>query len=178
MNDTDTQVLDRIDQFSLGKDKLEIELKSLEDNQLVIQKMLSQTQNRLSIFSNNLDPRLFNQSYFSQECRRIALSGRFAKIEILLMHSRSVIAQSHRLLDLARTLSSHIEIRKPGKQFEHLNHCYILFDQQGYIYRNANERYEGISCFADPRRCRELEKNFATIWQVSHVDPEIRGLKI
>ncbi len=162
----------------LGESKQVFELESLQDNSTHVMGMLAQATRHLRIFSRDLDRRLFDNSDFIAACKTLALRSHFCRIEILLMNSRQITAQGHRLLNLARALSSRIEIRRPEKQFEKLRHFSLTVDGQGYIYRTINDRYEGTASYHDPRYCRELDKDFDTIWQRSNVDPELRSLKI
>lgn len=162
----------------LGQHTDTLKLESLNDNAHHVTAMSSQATRHLRIFSRDLDARLFDNAGFMTACKALALHSRFSRIEILLIESRQVTAHGHRLLNLAKTLSSRIEIRQPEKQYEKLRHFSLTVDGQGYVYRTMNERYEGLACYHDPRYCRELDRHFTEIWQRSHVDAELRNMRL
>ncbi len=155
-----------------------IDLESRAENTVAATCLATQSRHRLHIYSRNLDPAIFDKTEFVAAVKKIALSGRFASIRILATDSKRIMQHGHRLVTLARTLSSRIEIRRPEKQFRSLRHTFITADGRGYIYRQDAERYEGIVNFNDPRETRELDKLFTNIWQRSQIDTEIRRLNI
>ena len=155
-----------------------IELESRAENVLAAVCLARQAQRRLHIYSKNLDPAVFDKVELASAAKKIALYSRFADIRILAADSKHIMQRGHRLITLAHTLPSRIEIRCPEKQFLSLRRTFITADGQGYLHRQDSERYEGIINFNDPRKTGELDKLFNDIWQRSRVDPEIRRLNI
>lgn len=155
-----------------------IELENRAENALAAACLARQAQRYLYIYSRNLDPAVFDKAELISAAKKVALHSRFADIRILAAESRRIMQRGHRLVTLARALSSRIEIRRPEKQFLSLRQTFITADGQGYLHRQDSERYAGVINFNDPRATRELDKLFNDIWQKSRVDPEMRKLNI
>ncbi len=171
-------VIEVINSGIVGETGAIIELENRAENALATACLAKQARRCLYIYSRNLDPTIFDKIEFITAAKKIALYSRFAHIRILAADSKRIMQRGHRLVTLARTLSSCIEIRRPEKQFRSLRQTFITVDGQGYLYRRDSERYEGVIDFNDPRETRELDKLFTDIWQRSQVDPEMRKLNI
>ena len=171
-------VIEVINSGIVGKTGAIIELESRADNALATACLAKQAKRCLYIYSRSLDPTIFDKIEFIAAAKKIVLYSRFAHIRILAVESKRITQRGHRLVTLARKLSSRIKIRRPEKQFRSLRQTFITVDGQGYLYRQDSERYEGIVDFNGPRETRELDKLFTDIWQRSQVDPEMRNLNI
>ena len=179
MNTQDNSpVIEAINSGILGETGSVIELESRAENVLAAACLARQSRKYLHIYSRNLDPTVLDKAGFIASVKKIALSGRFSNILILAADSKRITQRGHRLITLARTLSSRIEIRRPEKQFQSLPQTFITADGRGYIHRKNSERYEGVINFNDARETRELDRLFVDIWQKSQVSPEMRRLNI
>ena len=178
MDSNDDTLEETIETAIIGETDMLFDLDNREDNTLAASKMTLQARRTLRIFSYDLDRAIYDQMEFISACKQMALSSRFASIQILAVDSKRIMQRGHRLIALARALSSRIEIRQPEKQYQSLRQTFLTVDERGYIYRKSSDRYEGVANFYDPRRARELDKQFVEIWQKSQVDPEMRSLNI
>lgn len=174
--------LDEIDDLGsgciLGETSQEIELTSSEEHTILTDHLASRAGRTIRIFTRNLDPVIYDRTEFIAACKQLALRSRFARIEILAFESQSIIRRGHRMINLARALSSRIEIRRPEKEFEKHLHAFITFDEIGYIYRTYADRFEGYGNCHAARETREFEKLFKEMWLRSHTDSELRSLNI
>jgi len=166
------------DNYLLGETSQEIMLDNSTDHVTISDHMVNQASRTIRIFTRDLDPVIYDRDDFVRECKRVAIRSRHCRIEILAFESQRIIRKGHRLVDLARALSSRIEIRRPEKQYEKHLQSFITFDEKGYIYRTYSDRFEGTANYNDPRETHEHEKLFKEIWIRSHVDREMRSLKI
>jgi hypothetical protein len=162
----------------LGESSQEIMLDNSTDHITLTDHMISQASRTIRIFTRDLDPIIYDRENFISECKRIALRSKYCRIEILAFESQRIIRKGHRLVELARAISSRIEIRRPGKEYEQHLQSFITFDDKGYIYRPYADRFEGTANYNDARETRQLEKFFKEVWIRSHVDPEMRSLNI
>jgi hypothetical protein len=166
------------DAFTLGKTCQEIRLETRLHNRKLAVHMAAQGHKALRIFTRDLDPSIFDHKEFIAATKALAIYSRFSKVQILAFNSRKIAQRGHRLVELARKISSSIEIRKPEKRFESNLSAFMTVDALGYIYRKLDDRFEGICNYYDPLRAKELDKLFAEIWQHSQVDTEMRRLNI
>lgn len=167
-----------LDDVRLGEYASDIELSSSSENHVLATHMLSQARRVLRIFTRELDPPIYDQADFVEASKQLVLRGRFSSIEILAFDSQRIAQRGHRLVNLYRSISSHIQIRRPEKEYESHLETFMTVDGTGYLYRKNAQRFEGIANFNHPREVRELDKLFAEIWEHSHVDTEMRQLNI
>lgn len=64
------------------------------------------------LLSKTLDPAIYNNEPFYQSILDLARSDRNVQVRILVKDIQPVVEQGHRILNLARRLSSKVEIRK------------------------------------------------------------------
>lgn len=133
---------------------------------------------RLALFTHDLEPQLYGTAEFVAAVKDLALSGRMTEVRILLADSTRATKEGHRLLELARRLSSRIEIRKPHRDYLDLAETFLIADEQGLLYRKLATRWEGFADTHEPLQAREQSKLFDEIWQRSQQDPETRRLGI
>lgn len=170
--------VENLDDYRLGENSQDLVLDSRDHHIKVIDHMAPQASRKIRIFTRDLDPYVFDRSEFVDACKSLVLKSRYARVEILAFDSLRIIQRGHRVIELARSLSSRIEIRKPEQQYERHLESFITFDEMGYIYRTYPDRYEGIANYHNPRETREFDKLFEEIWQRSHTDSEMRHLSI
>jgi hypothetical protein len=153
-------------------------LETVADNRDAALELARSARRSLVIFSHDLEPALLDQPGFVEEVRRLALSGRYARVNILLKDSTRAIRDGHRLLGLVRRLTSYMEIRKPHPDYMDINESFIVADEHGVMYRTLADRWEGIFDLDDPLRAREKLRLFREIWERSQPEPEARRLGI
>lgn len=154
------------------------ELESAADNRDAAIGIAQLARRQLSIFTRDLEPELYDTPEFLGAVRRLALSGSKASIRILLIDSTRSRKEGHRLVELARQLSSYIEIRKPHRDYLDLAEAFLIADERAILFRKLASRWEGIADTDDPKMARDKLKLFGEIWQRSHPDLETRQLRI
>ena len=170
--------IETLQDYILGETDSEIALNNSADHRTITDHLAQQATRSMRIFTRDLDPAILDRVDFIDACKRLALRSRYARIEILAFNSASIIRRGHRLIELARALSSRIEIRRPEQQYQKHIQAFITFDEKGYIYRTYADRFEGIANYNNARATRQHEKLFKEIWARSHVDSEMRSLHI
>ena len=130
----------------------------------------------LALFTRDLEPQLYNEELFLAEVRRIAISGRYARVRVLVQDSARAVREGHRLVELARRLSSFIEIRKPHADHASLIETFLVADERALLYRKEADRFEGYADLDAPAEARRLLRTFDEIWGRATPDPELRRL--
>jgi len=165
-------------EYTLGQTDNIIHLERIEENRNTALAIAQQTKRTLHIVSYDLDPKIYNTAAFISAVRSIAVGSRRAKISILINDTSTVVTQGHRLIELARQLSSFIEIRKRHPQEQEFNEAYLIGDETALIYRKNGRRYEGFANFNDRGKCRQTLSDFNSAWEKSDPTPELRRLHI
>lgn len=138
--------------------------------------LASQAQHSLRILSHDLDVGTLNSTGFAEAVRRLATAHDRNRVHLLVIDPDAAIQQGSRLLDLARRLSSTIEIRKLSETFSGHRETFMVADDRGVLYRTLSGRYEGMADFNAPRRAAELIRFFDTAWERSQQFREFRHL--
>lgn len=165
-----------INQQQLGTTGILLKLTEIAEHQLACLHLAEQAHRTLRIFSYDLDASLFDQQLFIDAVKQLALRGRSSHIQILLQNNERVQKEGHRLVELARKLTSKIEIRHPHSDYIDTTENFIIADTTGYIRRRMHSRYEGEMNFNDPLVTKHLADHFSTIWERSEPDSSLRRL--
>ncbi|HEX6929041.1 MAG TPA: hypothetical protein VF267_07310 [Gammaproteobacteria bacterium] len=154
------------------------ELATIADNRAAALEIAQLARRQLCIFSRELEPQVYDTPEFLEAVKHLAISGSRSEVRILLIDAARATREGHRLVELARRLSSSFEIRKPHRDYLDMAETFIVADEKGLLFRKLATRWEGIVDSDDPMLARDKLKLFNDIWQRSHVDPETRQLRI
>jgi len=162
----------------LGETRGYIDLKGREDNKQAAIHMVKQGQRSLNLFTPNLDPRVFDNDEFIDAVKNIALNNPRSKVNILILDPSEVVSRGHRIVELARRISSYVFIhRAASEDHDHVD-TFMVVDDVGIIRRAHNDRFEGLAEFNNPAEARLLLKTFNDAWERSQPEPELRRLHL
>ena len=164
--------------LQLGGHSQRLDLSSAVDINLVASHMLSQATRSLYLICPELDRKIFDQDNFSSALYDLARYSRNSDIRILIHDSTDAIRNGHSLVNLAKRLSSYIEVRTLGDDYKSFDEAFMVFDKRGIIYQGRSKYYDAMAEHHHPRLAQELEKTFLDMWNHSHVDPNFRQLHI
>lgn len=155
---------------------IEIELK--EDLRHLILTMSLQAKHRILIFSHDLNHALFDTDELYETIKTLAIASRRTYIQILVQNPQDMIKGGHRLLNLARRISSHIAIKITAKEHEDILETFIIIDDRAYIIHNNPQRFEAYGNFFDPLKTRQLSEQFEDLWNRGISDSSLRRLSL
>lgn len=153
-------------------------LETIEENQDALDDLVMATRFELLLFSQDLEPRMFNRPRFVQALHKIATNSRRSSVHILVMDSGPAVRSGHRLIELSRQLTSFIEIRRINPEYSGETRTFMLTDGQNLYYRPVYTSYRGYMETENPIGCQELKNLFLEVWESSSIDPEFRRLHI
>jgi predicted GNAT family N-acyltransferase len=162
----------------LGESRGLLSLRSRDDNREAVLRMVGQGHRSLQLFSPNLDPRVFNTPEFIEAVKQLALANSRSKVYILILDPSEVVSRGHRIVELARRLSSHIFIHRADEEDQDRIDSFMIVDEVGLIRRAHNDRFEGAAEFNNPGEARLLLKTFNELWERSQPEPELRRLHL
>jgi len=163
-------------ELRLGVSELEIDLDSRAEVQHATELMSSQVQTALDIFSRELDPVLYAREPFLAALQALCQHNRKARVRMLVQEPVDAIRRSPRVIEVARRLSSSIEIRRPHQDYRHYNEAFLIADGCGLIHQKFADRYEGTANFYAPIEAQRKQDFFTEVWERSQVHPEFRRL--
>jgi hypothetical protein len=165
-------------ELRLGISDLEIDLDTRAETQHATDLMASQVQSTLEIFSRDLDPVLYAREPFLEALNALCHRNRRARVRMLVHDPVDAVRRSPRVVELARRLSSSIEIRQPHQDYRHYNEAFLVADGCGLIHRQFADRYEGTANFYAPIEAQRKLDFFTEVWERSQVNPEVRRLHL
>jgi predicted GNAT family N-acyltransferase len=132
----------------------------------------------LCIYSQLLDREVFDSAELASAITALARRSRYSDVRILINDSKPLIEQGHRLLELARRLSSTAHIRVIEEHPELPEATFVLRDNDGTVYEPDERRQTGFY-EPDSRAVAQshIEK-FDDLWRLGRVDSGLRLLRL
>lgn len=162
----------------LGETAGEIPLEGREQVRAAVLALCTQARDTLRIVSPALDSRLFGQADLEAALSRFLRAHRRAQARILVQNARALAQEDHRLLELSRRLSSHLEIRLQHEDFAEFRETWVLADTAGLLRLPLSDRYIGTVVFHGPQAVRDRGRTFDAMWDNGRPDPELRRLHL
>jgi predicted GNAT family N-acyltransferase len=142
-----------------------------------IAELLVEARHEVMIYTRDLDPALLDVAAALDEIKRVALSGRHARIRVIIHDARAPLVAGHRLLALAQRLSSTFELRTPtDERDQQYPSAFVLNDCHGYFFRPLGSRPDGDGATHAPGRHGQLRALFDQVWERSAPSDELRRL--
>jgi len=138
--------------------------------------LAEQARREVLIFSVDLDPDYYDQPPFVGALRRLCLESPHQCVRILLADPRAVALKGHRLIGLARQLTSRIVIRRLAEDFTDRQDAFLIADGRAYCVRRLADVAEAVANLNGPRQGRLLRTEFEQMWERSDADGELRRL--
>lgn len=141
--------------------------------------LLRAARHRIGITSAALDPSLLDHDAVAALVKRVAMSGRGARVQIIVEDIGPALHAGHRLVDLAQRLSSLIEIRRANHRDDpEFGPAIVLTDAGGWLRRPDPHRFDGEAHLADRPRAQEMWRAFERSWERAQPETSIRALKL
>ncbi len=142
-------------------------------------RLILSAHSQVAIFSQQLEPLIFNQPAICQKLSEIARSHRNAEIRIIAQSTRSVAASGHCLIELAQRLPSSVQIRIPQTdELQHFRESWLIVDDHSILQINNPERYEGNVVEQNRLHVKTSLEFFNHAWENSQQDQNTRRLSL
>ncbi len=140
--------------------------------------LVSQARFSVDMVSRDLDPAVYDDADFLQALKTFVLERRRVEVRILVRDPMPAVRGGHRLIPLARQLSTFFDIRVPARQHRDFNQAFLVADGSGYVHRELAERYDGTADFNDRLQARGLQRLFEEMWEPATPSPDLRRIHI
>lgn len=151
-------------------------VEGLDALQGAIAELAESARQEVLILSADLQAHLYDQAPFLAAVRRLATSGGRASIRVLVRDVDPAIKNGHRLVELARRLTSFIEIRRLAVQDVNLETCFMLVDRRAFLWQPTSAGRAARLARQARRQGRDLAQLFQEYWDRSESDPNLRRL--
>jgi hypothetical protein len=162
----------------VGKIKDPISLTTREENRVATYTLVQQAKRTIHIFSHQLDPLIYGEKRLVDAIAQLAIRSRHSKIHILVKETQAMTKNGHRIIEIARRVSSNIQIRKVNEDYQNIAYAFCAVDEIGLIYQKVATRYEANLDFHASKEARTLIKKFNEIWRKSSPEPMLKHLNI
>ena len=163
---------------SLGASNELLEFDRSDDVRECVLHLAQQARRSVDIVSRHLDPTLYHTTAFADAIRALIVDTRRAQVRILILDPAPLATHGHRLLELARQLTSFIALRAPAPEHKEFNEAWLVADNTGYLHRRFSDRFEATANFADRRQSNSLTNRFEDIWQRAELPGSLRRLHL
>ena len=164
--------------YILGEHDQDIDLSTSGENLNAVVSLIKQARKSVYIYTHCLDPKIFNQSACINALKSFVLQNSSSRIHILIREPGRTLRSGHRLISLARHLSSYIEIRVIHEDYASAQDAFLIVDEHGMLQLQEGDRYDGICNFNNPRLSTELSHRFTETWNHSSGITEFRQIVI
>jgi hypothetical protein len=153
-------------------------LSSLDEYRTAVAELAKRAHRSLSIYTPNLEPELYDQDIFLEPLKRLVLARGHARLRVLISDPARVVREGNRFMQMARRLTSFIELRNVPPEFRDNPAAFIIADNTAIAYRQQRTRWDGIVDFNDQQVVKRYLAYFDEIWAVSLIQPEMRATAI
>ena len=162
----------------LANSREALEIRTLEELRAATIAMVQQTRRTISIFGRSLEPAVYDDSALVDAVKNLILERRRTRLRVLVQNTSLATQRRHAMVEMAKRLSSFIEIRLTSREHTKYNAAFVVSDITGVIYRSYADRYEGTIHFNEPAQANELSTFFNEAWEHGSVDPNLRQMHI
>jgi sugar-specific transcriptional regulator TrmB len=133
---------------------------------------------RVSIFTHDLEPGIYDDSEFLEIIKRLVLSQTYARIRVLIANPSKAVKNGNDFVHLGRRLNTYIEFRHVREDLRTHTEAFCIADETALVYRLQAERWEGIADTHEPAVAELYSKMFDEIWLASETKMEFRQLGV
>ena len=149
-----------------------------EEMRQAAMEVVSEASRKVSIFTHDLEPGIYDDPEFLEIVKRLVLSQTYARIRVLISDPTRAVKNGNNFVHLGRRLNTYIEFRHVREDLRTHAEAFCIADETALVYRLQASRWEGIADTHEPAVAKLYSKMFDEIWLASEVETEFRQLGI
>jgi len=149
-----------------------------EEMRQAAMEVVSEASRKVSIFTHDLEPGIYDDPEFIEIVKRLVLSQTYARIRVLISDPSRAVKNGNNFVHLGRRLNTYIEFRHVREDLRTHAEAFCIADETALVYRLQASRWEGIADTHEPAVAKLYSKMFDEIWLASEVETEFRQLGI
>ena len=153
-------------------------ISTCEEMRLAAIEVAREAKRKVSIFTHDLEPGIYDDPDFLEVIKRLVLSQTYSRIRVLIADPTRAIKNGNNFVHLGRRLNSYIEFRHVRDDLRTHAEAFCIADETALVYRLQAERWEGIADTYEPAVAKLYGTMFDEIWLASEVETEFRQLGI
>ena len=141
--------------------------------------MVSAAHMEVALLSQELDRRVYGTGIFTESLRRFVLQHSHTKVRVLINSTQLAIANSPRLVEFGRSMTSFVEFREllPNRQ-QAVREEVLITDGRALLHREAPQDLGSKFYGASPAAARLKLRSFDLLWDESVPAQELRKLSL
>jgi len=151
---------------------------AVRDRAAVALDLARQCTRQLRLYSPLLDHELFDSDAFATALSELARRHRQSEVRLLIRDSRPLVERGHRLLDLARRLSSSVRIRLIDDRVDDLDESYLVADLRGVLCFDNREPESGWADYNNQPLAESFRARFDQLWERAEESADLRSLHL
>ena len=141
--------------------------------------MVSAARMEVALLTQDLDRRVYGSGIFTESLRRFVLQHSHTRVRILVNSTQLAMANSPRLVEFGRSLTSFVEFRELlSNRQQVIREELLITDGRVMLSRESPVDLEAKFYGASPGLARLRMKDFDTLWDESVPAQELRKLGI
>ena len=153
-------------------------LSTLDEYRSAVAEIAKRANRTMSIYTPNLEPLIYDQDMFLEPLKRLVLARGHARLRVLISDPARVVREGNRFMQMARRLTSFIELRNVPPEFRDNPAAFIIADASAIAYRQQCSKWEGIVEFNDQQIVKRYLAYFDEVWAGSLIQPEMRATAV
>ncbi len=149
-----------------------------EEMRQAVIKVALEAKRKVSIFTHDLEPGIYDDPEFLEIIKRLVLSQTYARIRVLIAEPSRAVKNGNNFVHLGRRLNTYIEFRHVREDLRTHSEAFCIADQTALVYRLQGQRWDGIADTFEPAVAKLYGSMFDEIWLDSAVEMEFRQLGI
>jgi len=149
-------------------------LSTLDEYRAAVAEIAKRANRSLAIYTPDLEPQLYDHDLFLEPLKRLVLARSHARLRVLISDPARVMREGNRFMQMARRLTSYIELRNVPPEFRNNPAAFIIADGAAIVYRQQCTRWDGIVEMNDPAVARRYLNFFDEAWTASAPHAETR----
>ena len=149
-----------------------------EEMRQAVIKVALEAKRKVSIFTHDLEPGIYDNPEFLEIIKRLVLSQTYARIRVLIADPARAVKNGNNFVHLGRRLNTYIEFRHVHEDLRTHSEAFCIADQTALVYRLQVQRWDGITDTYEPAVAKLYGTMFDEIWLESAVEMEFRQLSI
>jgi hypothetical protein len=139
--------------------------------------MVSEAKMEVVMLTQELDRRIYGSGIFTESLRRFVLQHQHTRVRILVSSTQLAIANSPRLVEFGRSLTTFVEFRElPTARRQVVHEELLITDGRVMLYREMPGDLEAKYYGQSPAEARLKMKSFDQLWDESEPAQELRRL--
>lgn len=164
--------------FQLGDSETFLRLEGEEQFRRATETLLGQARRELFIITPDFEPDRFNTVAFTDALSAFVRRSRYADARILLGDPTIAIRWGHKVVTLARRMSSRLHIRQLNEEDIQPGEAIIVADDIGLLRRDTPDGYQGSLASKAIPHAQRASLRVAEIWERAKEIPDFRILDI